>query len=312
MTSSDDGKGKIAAMWEFLFGDKKGLMSEETMVTEKSDLKSIPEEEDTVVWLGHSSFFMQLHEEKILVYPVFKDYASPVSFVNKAFKGSNVYKPEDMPDIDVLVISHDHWDHLDYDTVKAPKDRVKEVVCPLGIGAYLEQWGYPAEKIHEEDWGGKVHIGDDLLIYVFPAQHFSGRSLTENPTLWASFAFFTPERKVYYTGDTGYGSHFKEIGDTFGPFDLALVECGQYNKDWRYIHMMPEESAKAAEDLHARAVIPVHNGKFALSRHTWDDPYRRIEEAAKGKHFVLMTPEIGEKTELDYLHPLAEWWKEMK
>lgn len=299
---------------EFLFPTPGKTIPKEQIVTQKTDLKSLPAEEDVVVWMGHSSFYMQLHGKKILIDPIAQTYASPVPFIDKAMEGSNVYGPEDMPnDIDVMVLSHDHWDHLDYDFVRAMEPKVHHVVTGLGNGGYYEKWGYPLNKIHEEDWWMPVKIDDDLTVWVLPTRHFSGRLLHKNQTLYASFAFETPDKKVYYTGDGGYDDRFKEIGDKFGGFDLVLVEDGQYNTAWPTVHMMPEESAKAGEELQAKAVIPCHNGKYPLSDHTWKEPYERIMAASVGKSYTLLTPMIGEKVDIggnnETLHP---WWKDVR
>ena len=295
---------------KFLTGSKEQLVPDGAIPSAKVDLKGLDPQEDVVVWLGHSSFYMQLGGRRILVDPVFSSYASPVSFINKAFAGSNVYTAEDMPAIDVLVLSHDHWDHLDYDTVMALKSKVKAIVCPLGVGEYFEQWGFSPDQLHEEDWDTEVNLADDFSIYVLPSQHFSGRMLKQNQTEWAGFAFITPARRVFYSGDGGYGQHFKAIGERFGPFDLAILEDGQYNKDWPRIHMMPEETAQAAVDVRARAVLPVHNGKFALSRHSWDEPYKRITKASAGKDYRLLTPEIGDLIRLDdKVQSFPHWWE---
>ncbi len=301
---------QAGAMGEFLFGSKDGLVPDGPMPSEKSDLLSLDRDEDVVLWMGHSSFYMQLGGQRILIDPVFSAYASPLPFINKAFAGSNVYKAEDIPPIDVLVISHDHWDHLDYATIMALKDKIKAIVCPLGVGEYFEQWGFAPEQIHEEDWFTEIALDGDLRIHVLPAQHFSGRFLKKNQTEWASFAFVTTQRRVFYSGDGGYGTHFKDIGASFGGFDLAILEDGQYNKDWPRIHMMPEETAQAGEDLQARTVLPCHNGKFALSRHRWDEPYERLVKASQDKAYVLETPEIGELLFLDRTGKAYKaWWK---
>lgn len=186
-----------------------------------------------------------------------------------------------MPEIDLLIISHDHYDHLDYATIKALMPKVKRVVTPLGVGSHLRYWEESA-IISEADWNQSVQVSDELTVHVLPARHFSGRGLKRNQTLWASFMFVTPQQKIYYSGDSGYGPHFKAIGEQFGEVDLAIMENGQYDQDWKYIHMMPEETAQAADDVHARAVLPGHAGRFVLAKHTWDDPYKRLAEASTG------------------------------
>ena len=166
---------------EFLFPTPGKTIPPGPMVTQKTDLKALDPKEDVVVWLGHSSFYMQLGGKKILIDPIAATYASPVPFVDKAFDGSNVYGPEDIPDgIDVMVLSHDHWDHLDYDFVRAIEPKVKHVVTGLGNGGYYEKWGYPLAKISEEDWNTPVKIDEGLTVWVLPARHFSGRLLHKN------------------------------------------------------------------------------------------------------------------------------------
>lgn len=300
--------------WKTFLFPKSGFnVPADTTKTRKTDLKSLPPKEDVVVWMGHSSFYMQLGGKKILIDPVSARYAAPFPFIDKAFDGSNVYGPEDMPDdIDVMVLSHDHWDHLDYDFVKKIEPKVKYVVTGLGNGGYYEKWGYPLSKIHEADWNEEVKL-DGLAIWVLPTRHFSGRMLKRNQTLPASFAFITSKRKVYYSGDGGYDGRFRRIGEDYGSFDLALMEDGQYNKNWHSVHMMPEESAKAAEEIGAKAVIPCHNGKYALSIHSWKEPYERIEKALQGKPCRLLTPEIGEAVPIgkkDYKS--GTWWRYME
>ena len=312
--NEQNGENRFVAMAKFLFGDKSHLSPKQEMLSKKTDLHSLNPQEDVVVWMGHSTFFLQLGGYRILIDPVFSPYASPLFFINKAFPGSNVYTAEDIPEIDVLAISHDHWDHLDYPTVMALKSKVKHIVCPLGVGEYFEGWGFAKELLHEDDWDTEIKLADDLSVHILPSQHFSGRFLTSNPTLWCGFAFVTPQRKVYYTGDGGYGEHFKAIGQKFGGFDLMLGENGQYNMAWHAIHMLPEETAQAALDVGAKQLLPAHGGKFALSRHPWQEPYRELTKASRGKGYQLVTPEIGELAYIDsHKNTLfAPWWENME
>jgi len=314
MENNDEAhEGRLKATWKFLFGDKTGLVPGQPMLSKKTELQSLPRDEDVVIWMGHSTFYIQLAGRRILLDPVFSSYASPVFFVNKAFPGSNVYTAEDFPDIDVLLMSHDHWDHLDYPSIMALKPKIGEIVCPLGVGAYFEQWGFSLDHIHEEDWFTEVKLAADFSVHVLPSQHFSGRFLEQNKTQWAGFALAAAGKKIFCSGDGGYGGHFKQIGKQFGGFDLAIMENGQYNKQWHRIHLLPEETAQAAEDVQARVVIPAHNGKFALSTHTWDAPYRELAAASQGRSYTLATPEIGEPVELGRLPvPLYHWWENME
>lgn len=298
---------------EDLWGHGERLTPTTAIPTTKTDLKTLERSADVVIWLGHSSYFMQLGGKRILIDPVFSAYASPVSFVNQAFPGTNPYISDDMPDIDYLLISHDHWDHLDYPSIIGLKPKIKNVVCGLGVGSYFEQWGFAATTIYEADWFTKLQFDDDFIIHVLPARHFSGRLFSENKTLWVGFAVISPERSVFYSGDSGYGSHFKTIGQMFKGFDLAILENGQYDERWPNVHMLPEEVVKAAEDLATKALLPAHAGKFAMAAHPWDEPFKRITAASKNKQFHLLTPMIGELVEVKPQQQIfSPWWESAK
>lgn len=218
--------GLLSVIWSNQFATAEGLKPTAPIPAVKTDLKALNPQQDAVVWLGHSSWFIQLGGKRILIDPVFSDYAAPFSFLNRAFAGTSIYGTEDMPEIDGLLISHDHWDHLDFPTVTALASKVKQVICPLGVGAYFEQWGYPREKIHEGDWYDRVALAKDSFVHVLPARHYSGRLRTKNQTLWAGFALETPGVRIFFSGDSGYGKHFSEVGAAFKGFDLALLDCG--------------------------------------------------------------------------------------
>ncbi|MGE4422638.1 MAG: MBL fold metallo-hydrolase [Pseudodesulfovibrio sp.] len=303
------GGGGLGGLIRFAFRDGDGLTPPAPVPVVKTDLKGLDPNRDVVVWLGHSSYFVRLGGRAILIDPVFSAYASPVWFSTRAFAGTSVYTAEDMPHIDYLLISHDHWDHLDYATVTALKDKIGNVVTGLGVGEHFSRWGFPEEMIHEADWDEDVRLDDTLVIHVLTARHFSGRMFDRNRTLWVSFALETPSRRIYYSGDSGYGPHFKEIGERFGGFDFAMVECGQYNEAWPDVHMMPEQSARAVEELKAREAMPCHNGKFSIAYHSWDEPLKRFSEASRGKAYKPATPEIGEVVDLaDREQPFDSWW----
>jgi L-ascorbate metabolism protein UlaG (beta-lactamase superfamily) len=315
MTETEGESQSTLRIWyDFLLGDNSRLRPSETLPFVKTDLKTLDSEGNSLVWMGHSSFYMVLDGWHILVDPVLSDYSSPVPLKNfKAFPGSNIYSAEDMPDrIDLMIISHNHWDHLDYDTQMALKSRVRHIVTPLGIGEDFEKWGFSPSIIHEGDWYDSISL-DGLTVHVLTSRHFSGRVGDANKTEWGGFAFITPRHRVYYSGDGGYGSHFRKIGEKFGGFDLAILEDGQYDRQWADIHMMPEEVAMAAQDVGAKAVLPVHNSKFILSRHVWSDPLQRIYEASQGKPYRLLTPKIGEIIHIDdQTETFSPWWKDVK
>ena len=275
----------------------------------KTDLLSLGLEEDIIVWFGHSSYFLQIDGKKVLVDPVFSGAASPIKATTRSFKGSDIYSTEDIPEIDYLFLSHDHWDHLDYDTILKLKPKVKTIVCGLGVAEHLEYWGYDPSIIIEKDWNNTIHLDDNFIVITTPARHFSGRGLKRNQSLWMSFVLKTPSKNIYLGGDGGYDFHFKEIGDKFGPFDLAVMECGQYDKNWKYIHLLPEHMIPAAKDLKAKIIMPVHWGKFALANHDWDEPIIKICKNAAIENLPLITPMIGEKVNLNEEYTVVEWWK---
>ena len=296
MMTSD--KGRFGAMLSFLFRKPEGLRPENAVPTMKTDLHKLERDKDVLIWFGHSSYFIQIDGKRILVDPVFC-MASPVSFVNKPFKGTDIYKPEDMPDIDYLVISHDHWDHLDYHTVKRLKDRIETVICPLGVGEHFDYWGFDKDRIVELDWNEDARLAPGFMIHCLPARHFSGRGLTANQSLWASFLLETPSQKIYISGDGGYDTHYAEIGERFSDIDLAILENGQYDKEWSLIHLMPQYMAQTARDLKAKRVLTVHHSKYALAKHRWDEPLKNAEEM-KNKDFLnVLIPEIGEVVTLE-------------
>lgn len=251
--------------------------------------------EDHFIWLGHSSLFLQLSGQRILVDPVFSKTASPLSFLGpKAFEYKYPYHPNDFPDLDLILISHDHYDHLDRAAIRVFKNRVPKFWVPTGVGKILEKWGVASEKITELHWGENRRLSSNLEIVSQTSRHFSGRGLANrNSTLWCSYVIRHKESRIFFSGDSGYGSHFRSIGQDFGPFDLAFLECGQYNENWPQIHMLPEETVQAALDLGARKFVPIHWGKFALSLHAWDEPPQRAEKEAATKKQSILLPRIG-------------------
>ena len=305
-------EGFFTSMWKFLFKNREGRKPAIPLPMVKTDLKNLDEKRNLAVWLGHSSSYLQIDGKRILIDPVLKNSAAPFSFLNKAFVGNYPYSVEDIPDIDCLIISHDHWDHLEHPTIIALKNKVKTVVCPLGVGSHLEYWGFDPQKIHEGNWYDSFQLESNFTVHVLPARHFSGRWFKRNQTLWAGFILETQEHKIFYSGDTGYGPHFAEIGKKFGSIDLAIMENGQYDPDWAAIHLMPEETVQASLDVKTKAVLPVHSGRFSICRHTWYDPYIRISAASEGKNFKLLTPTIGEVIYLDNLgQSFAPWWQDI-
>lgn len=299
-----------SVLYEFLFKKKIRRIPTDLIPSKKTNLNTLDLNENALIWFGHSSYFLQLHGKRILVDPVLSGAASPIASTTPSFKGSDVYTPDELPEIDFLFLSHDHWDHLDHKTVKQLKPKVKLVITGLGTGQHLERWGYEPNSIIEKDWNEKIDLGNGFVVDTCSARHFSGRGLKRNQALWMSFAFNTPSLNVFIGGDSGYDTHFAEIGKKLGPFDLALLENGQYDKNWKYIHMTPEQVLQAGIDLKAKTIFPVHSAKFALGNHPWDEPLNRITEANKDLKLNMITPMIGEKVNLNQLHvQYPHWWK---
>jgi L-ascorbate metabolism protein UlaG (beta-lactamase superfamily) len=274
-----------------------------------TNLLSITDEEPILVWFGHSSYFIRINGKNLLIDPVLSERASPFQFVGaKAFETTRPYTVTDFPTIDALILTHDHYDHLDYNSIVKFLPKVKACYTALGVGSHLAYWGADESRIHEFDWweGKTILPGIDLI--ATPARHFSGRGLTRNKTLWTSFVLKTKEYSLFLGGDSGYDEAFKTIGKTYGPFDLAILECGQYNAMWPQIHMMPEETVQASADLRAKVLLPVHWGKFTLSLHPWMEPIERALKHARSLNMIVTTPMIGEPLSLSRLLPQASWW----
>lgn len=304
---------------DMLFEKSVDTRPEKPFNFEKTNLKELNPEENVLVWFGHSSYYFQLNGLKFLVDPVLTPNAAPVFGSNVAFDGTSLYDFSDIPDIDYLIITHDHYDHLDYTTIKNLKTKTKEIICPLGVSIHFESWGFDMNKIHELDWDDELVLKNNHKIVAKPTRHFSGRTFKRNVTLWASYLIIADDFKLYIGGDSGYDSHFKEIGDTYGPVDLAILENGQYNHKWRLIHLMPEDFVQAAQDLQAKAVLPVHSSKFKLAGHPWYEPLEKVSELhedaqKKGSKIELLTPQLGEKVNMNLLFSsqFNSWWEKYK
>jgi L-ascorbate metabolism protein UlaG (beta-lactamase superfamily) len=308
-----EGVGYGTVMWDFLFGKKERQIPTETLPSVKTDLLNLPQDSDVLVWFGHSSYFMQVDGKKILMDPVFSGAATPMPVGGKAFAGADIYTVDDIPEIDILFISHDHWDHLDYKTIIKLKPKIKMVVCGLGMGAHFEHWGFDSKIIIEKDWNEHMTLGNGFSVEVLPARHFAGRGISRNKALWVSFAFKTPSLNLYLGGDSGYDRHFAEIGEKFGPFDLAILDNGQYDASWKYAHLMPNEILTAAKDLKAKRILPVHSSKFVLGNHPWDEPLEKIIANNISENLNIITPMIGAQVNLkDSTQQFTLWWRKVK
>ncbi len=278
-----------------------------------SELIDVPDSAHRLTWFGHSTFLLEAQGKRILLDPMMSAVPAPHPWL-----GAPRYQEElpiamdDLPHIDAVLLSHDHYDHLDYESIIKLKDKVSDFYVPLGVGAHLKAWGVAADKIHELRWWETVKMGDFSFVCT-PAQHFSGRGLSDRgATLWASWVIKSSLHSIFFSGDSGYGTHFKEIGDKYGPFDIALMECGQYNENWPEIHMMPEETVQAAIDIKSLVAMPIHWGAFTLALHSWTDPVERMRQKANALNLPITTPKIGEQFIIgnrDEGYPIEKWWE---
>ena len=295
--------------YDYLFKKFPRTKPRGTLPSTKTNIIAIPRASNVLIWFGHSSYYLQVDGVRFLIDPVFSGNASPIPGSTKAFAGTDIYNAEDLPTIDYLLITHDHYDHLDYPTIAKLRPQVKHVVCGLGVGAHFERWNYDPSKITEKDWDERLPINEQLTLFTATARHFSGRGLTRSNTLWLSYILQTPTFRMYLGGDSGYGTHFQELGNTYGGFDLAILDNGQYNEAWRELHLLPEEVLRAARDLRAKRLFPVHSSKFALAFHPWDEPLATLSTLNRGA-LPLVTPKIGEVVYLDRPDQcFSKWWE---
>ncbi len=297
---------------KFFFEKVENGRPENNVPVQKIDSTGIAnyDKNTRLVWFGHSAFLLQINGKNILIDPMFGEVPAPHPWLGgKRFNKELPIEIEKLPKIDAVLISHDHYDHLDYGSIKRLKDKVEAYYVPLGVGVHLEAWGINGNKITEMDWWNET-VFKDIQLVCTPAQHFSGRKLTNGQsTLWSSWVIKSDDTSIFFSGDSGYGPHFKQIGDKYGPFDFAMIECGQYNKMWPDIHMFPEETAQAGVDVRAKAMMPIHWGTFKLALHSWTDPIERVTEKASELQLPLVTPKIGEPIVCNELpKPNSVWW----
>ena len=302
-----------AVMWKFLFHKSPQAAPPGPLPQQPLDSLAITQKTPEMVrvtWFGHSASLLEIAGQNILLDPMLGVKMGPVSWATpKRYNPALAITPEKLPYIAAVLISHDHYDHLDYETIRKIKDKVGRFYVPLGIGPHLLAWGVAPAHITEMNWGDSVLL-PGLTLRCTPSRHFSGRGLTNrNSTLWCSWVVQTPARRVFYTGDGGYGPHFAAIGRQYGPFDLALVECGQYNESWADIHMVPEQSVQAARDVRAAVMLPVHWGAFTESLHAWNEPVTRATAEATRLGQVMTTPHLGEPVTLGATLPQERWWE---
>ncbi|NVK74386.1 MAG: MBL fold metallo-hydrolase [Oceanospirillaceae bacterium] len=308
MTFSD-----TAALWVRFFTEKKidtvPNIDIPVRAISRADLDALSTDTIHLVKLGHSSILLKMYGKYWLIDPVFSDRASPFQFIGPKRFHQPPIRLEDLPPIDKVLISHNHYDHLDKASIKVLRDKAQEFLVPKGVDGDLLDWGVEANKITTFDWWQEHQTAQGLVAFT-PTQHFSGRGMGDgNATLWGGWVIKTPHESLFFSGDSGYFSGFKETGDKYGPFDLTMIEAGAYDKDWADIHMKPEESVQANIDLQGKTMMPIHNGTFDLAFHTWHDPFERVVAEAKARNVTLSTPEFGRIFSIQDLPPLTPWWQ---
>lgn len=270
-----------------------------------------PAEGLAVRWLGHSSALIEINGRRVLIDPVFNKHASPIPGFTKRFSEAPV-KAQDLPAIDAVIISHDHYDHLEKGTVIALAGKNTTFFAPKGVAHYLKSWGVESSRIRELSWW-EESPGAGVTFICVPARHFSGRGLFDrNETLWAGWIIRSAARSVYYSGDTGYAGHFSAIGERFGPFDLTLIKIGAYNDAWPDIHLDPEQAVQAHREVKGKVLLPVHWATFPLALHPWDEPIVRAIRAGKENGVAVITPMIGELVDLEKPRACVPWWEKVR
>jgi len=294
--------------------NKDGKFPAKSIPVEKLDIKVFNPGNDSLprfTWFGHSAILLELEGKNIFIDPMLGNVPAPLPFLGpKRFNPELPITADSIPHLDAVLISHDHYDHLDYKTIIKLKDKTSKFFVPLGVDAHLRNWGVDSNKIHVMDWWDSTSF-EGIDIIATPARHFSGRALNDrNTTLWCSFVIRTDKTNIFFSGDSGYGQHFKKIGKHYGPFDLCFMECGQYNEQWAQIHLMPEEIVTANEELGGGAIFPIHWGAFKLSLHGWKEPVDRLIESNGSNKHKILTPVIGETVDIHKPQNYSRWWKD--
>jgi L-ascorbate metabolism protein UlaG (beta-lactamase superfamily) len=280
-----------------------------TVAVEPGRFATPPASGVRVTWLGHSTILLEVDGHRFLTDPMWSERVGPVGFAGPKRFFPPLLAIRDLPPLDAVLISHDHYDHLDYATIVALKDRAPMFVCPLGVGAHLERWGVPATKIIELDWWDSRTFGD-LILWAVPARHASGRMLfvDDGAKLWAGYSFIGASHRVYYSGDTGLFPGLRTIGERLGPFDLTMIEIGQYDQAWPDWHLGPEQAVEAHRRVHGAVMLPVHWGLFALASHGWTEPVERALVAGRDAGAVVISPRPGQSVEPTVERPQEHWW----
>ena len=301
----------LAGIWDYFSNANRGK-PETDLPVKPVDLGPFTDSHNkqlNVTWLGHSSLMINMDGYRLLTDPVF---AKRVSLMGPTrFNGEVPLEINHIPSIDAVIISHDHYDHLNHYSIQQLSPKTQRFIVPLAVGARLIKWGVPADKIVELEWWQEYRFDANLTIAATPAQHFSGRGLTDrNRTLWASWVVISPHHKIFFSGDSGYFGGFRQIGQKYGPFDMTFIECGAYNASWSQVHMFPEQTVQAHLDLGGNVLHPIHWGTFNLALHPWYEPMERLVAAARSADVPIATPVAGDTTVFNSSLPDFAWWRQ--
>lgn len=303
--------GTLGVLWRLMVDKPKDATPPAPIPVQPLTRQALLDAPDDSLWrLGHSTLLMKLDGHFWLTDPVFSERASPMSFMGPKRFHAPPLDIAALPPLTGVIISHDHYDHLDHDAIRALAPKVEHFVTALGVGDRLVAWGVPAEKIQQLDWWQETRV-QGLKVTATPAQHFSGRGLSDgNRTLWASWVIDSGSRRIFFSGDSGYFDGFARIGERYGPFDLTLIETGAYDADWADVHMQPEQSLQAHLDVRGTVMMPIHNGTFDLALHPWTEPFERITALAAERGVILAAPQMGERLDIGAPAPSGHWWRQ--
>jgi len=309
-----DGVAKtLGIIWNVLLNKPKTTVPKAPIPVDtltRAELEAAPDR--SLFRLGHSTMLIKLRGDFWITDPVFAERASPVQWMGPKRFHAPPIALEDLPPLRGVLLSHDHYDHLDRDTVLALAKTTDHFFAPLGVGDRLIAWGVDATKVRQFDWWEGTTV-DGIQFTATPAQHFSGRGMFDgNKTLWASWVIVDGDTRLFFSGDTGYFDGFKEIGRRFGPFDVTMIETGAYDAQWPYVHMQPEHTVQAHQDLRGRWLVPVHNGTFDLAMHGWQEPFERVLALSEERGIPLATPRMGERLDLKAPRVATRWWRDVE